>query len=385
MDIKKLSSLIEKNEGRKLDFKLKLDLETETGKKELAKDVCAIANSKGGRGYIIVGIQDKTHEIIGIDTESFVTEEQVQQIVSSRCEPPIPISVDIFSIQDRNVGVITIFNGDQKPYQIREHGSFYIRRGSTTDVMRKQELVTAFQENLNLNLETCPVLKSSVDCLNFQLVDKYFYSKGITTNDENRTYLMESAGIIVKDREAYKHVVTMGGLLVFSNINSVYIPYNMVRIVNNINKDINKVFIIQGNLLDIIDESEKKVKEILPSFYPSYAVLEGIKNAVLYRDYAAYNREIEVVISNNSVTVASPGSLIKGSPEPFNNAEYFKRNMWIYEKMITLDAKNRFMQHGRGFSVMKKAFKNYGKVKSINSYDNNSFKVIYPGIKMLIK
>lgn len=385
MDVKKLKSLIGKNEGRKLDFKLKIDLDTETGKKELAKDVCAIANSKGGRGYIIVGIQDKTHVIEGIDRERFVTEEQLQQVVSSRCEPPIPISVDIYDIEDKSVGVITIFNGDQKPYQIREHGSFYIRRGSTTDTMRKQELVSAFQENLNLNVETCPILKSSVECLNMELVDKYFYSKGIIANNENRTFLMESSGITFKDREAYKSVVTLGGLLVFSNINSVYIPHNMVRIENNIKDGIPRVFIIQGNLMDIIDESEKRVREILPSNYPAYAVVEGIKNAVLYRDYTALYREIEVTLGNNNVSVESPGNLMKGSPDPYNRVEYFKRNMWIYEKMITLDAGNRFMQHGKGFSIMKKAFKNYGKVKFINSYDNNSFKVIYPGVKMLIK
>ena len=52
MDNKKLLSLIKKDEGTKLDFKLKLDLTTENGKKELTKDVCAIANSSGGRGYI---------------------------------------------------------------------------------------------------------------------------------------------------------------------------------------------------------------------------------------------------------------------------------------------------------------------------------------------
>ena len=44
MDIKKLRSILKREEGTKLDFKLKLELWNETGKKELAKDVCAIAN-----------------------------------------------------------------------------------------------------------------------------------------------------------------------------------------------------------------------------------------------------------------------------------------------------------------------------------------------------
>ncbi|WP_139905074.1 helix-turn-helix domain-containing protein [Clostridium thermarum] len=381
MDKKKLMNLIKKNEGRKLDFKLKLDLETETGKKELAKDVCAIANSKGGRGYIVVGVEDKTHSVIGIEEGKFPSEEMLQQIVSSRCEPPIPISLDIFNLYGKQLAVITIYNGDQRPYQVREHGAFYIRRGSTTDTMRKQELVSALQESLNLNVETCPILKSSVECLNMDIVHRYFKSKGIETNDENRDFLMESAGITIKDRETYKTVVTLGGLLVFSDINSVYIPHNMVRIVNNIRENIPKVYIVQGNLMTIIDESERIIKDILPEQFPSYAIVEGIKNAVLYRDYTSFYREIEVVIGYNSIVVSNPGNLIRGSFHNQKNFEYFKRNMWIYEKMITLDGGIRFLQNGRGFTIMKKAFRNKGKVKFINSYDSNSFKVIYPGVR----
>ncbi|MDY2729629.1 MAG: ATP-binding protein, partial [Clostridium sp.] len=95
MDEKKLLSIINKEEGTKLDFKLKLDLWCESGKKEFAKDICAIANSRGGgRGYIIVGVRDKTKEIVGLKDEDMFREEAVQQIIATRCEPPIPINVE---------------------------------------------------------------------------------------------------------------------------------------------------------------------------------------------------------------------------------------------------------------------------------------------------
>lgn len=382
MDVKKLMKLIKKNEGRKLDFKLMLDIDSDSGKKEFAKDVCAIANSRGGRGYIIIGVEDKTHSIVGVDISSFPTEEQLQQVVSSRCEPPIPIVVEAVTLEGKQVVVITILNGEQRPYQVREHGSFYIRRGSTTDTMRKQEIVSALQEGLNLNVETCPIVRSSTKSLNLSLVDRYFKSKGIDCNDENRGFLMESASITIKEKESYRSVVTLGGLLVFSDINSVYIPHNMVRIVNGVNSSKAPVSIVQGNLMSIIDKSEMIIKEILPVNYPSNAILEGIKNAVLYRDYTAFYGVIEVFLGYNSVTVVSPGNLIRDYINPMHTCEYFKRNMWIYEKMITLDEKNRFLQGGRGFKIMKKAFKNYGSVKFVNSYELNSFRVIYPGVKL---
>lgn len=380
MNKKKLLNLIKKEEGTKLDFKQKLELDTESSKKEIAKDICAIANSKGGRGYIIIGVEDKTKVIAGIEKNSVLSEEQIQQIISSRCEPPIPISYEVIELSDKKVGVITIYDSDHKPFQIRENGAFYIRRGSTTDTMRKQELVSALQDNMNLNLETCTVVKSRLSSLNYELVDKYFMSKGIDINDSNRLALMDTASIITKDKEDEEYMVTLGGLLVFSDLNSVYIPHNMVRIVNKVKRDCDEINIVRGNLLSIMDETEKLLNTILPQNYPSEAVFEGVKNAVLYRDYSVFYKEIEVIITKSSITVISPGNLIKNSKLQDKYSNYFKRNMWIYEKLITLDDGNRFLRSGRGFSRMKKAFKNYGKVMFINSYEDNCFKVIYPGI-----
>src|SRR3712207_1507655 len=168
MNRKKLLSLLKRREGVKLDYKLKLDLCMESGKKEFSKDICAIANSRGGRGHLIIGVEDKTKKVVGMDKNS-ITEEQVQQIISSRCEPPVPISLDFVEIYGKDVGVITIYQSNQKPHQTRDNGAFYIRRGSTTDTMRKQELITAFQESMSLNIELTPVVKSSIKDLNIDL------------------------------------------------------------------------------------------------------------------------------------------------------------------------------------------------------------------------
>ena len=215
MDLKKISILLKRDEGTKLDFKQKMDILIESGKKELAKDICAIANSRGGRGYIIIGVEDKTKRIVGINASEF-KEEQFQQIISSRCEPPIPISIEYVVYQSKNLAIITIYDGGQKPYQIRENGAFYIRRGSTTDTMRKDELISCLQENLSLNIETMPIISSDINSLNFDIINKYFLNKGILVNDNNRLEFMDNAGITFIERDYNKRVVTLGGLLVFS-------------------------------------------------------------------------------------------------------------------------------------------------------------------------
>ena len=378
MDQKKILKLINMEEGPKLDFKLRLDIFTEGGKKELAKDVCAIANSKGGRGYIIVGVMDKSKEIIGIDDEDIYGEERIQQIVTTRCEPPIPIEVEFATICGKRVGVIIIYDGDQKPYQIKETGAFYIRRGSTTDVMRKQEILRIFEENLELVIETCPIIKSNKSLLDKPLINKYFAKKGIIVTEQNEDFLLESSGITYMDKITGKVKCTFGGLLVFSEKNSICIANNIIRIINKVNKNTNEVMVIQGSLLSMIETAKDKINEIINTNYPKEAVLEAVKNAVLYREYTNCNRIIEVIITKRSVVIESPGELIQNFNVGIHN--YLRRNMWIYEKLITLDDNNNFLNNEGGFSRIKSAFKGKGKVKFINSQLENSFKVILPGI-----
>lgn len=372
MDSKKLISLVKKDEGVKLDFKLKLSLESESSKKELAKDICAIANSKGGRGYIIIGIEDKTKKIVGLNEKDLLKEEQIQQIISSRCEPPIPITLDTVIIENKKVCVITIYQGEQKPYQIRENGAFYIRRGSTTDTMRKQELIEAFEENLDIFIETVNIAKSDISFLEEELLKKYFKNKGIELNNENKNFLLESAQIINKDKESDKYSCTIGGLLAFSKNNYFWLPQNFIRIINRVNNNYKEVFIVNGTILDMIDNAQKILIDLLPKKYPVSAISEALNNAVLYRDYSIFSKFIEINIGYRTITITNPGA----STEKLSQS---KRNMWLYEKLITLDNNKRFTNDGRGIYRIKNSFKNKN-VKFINSIRENYFKVILPGI-----
>lgn len=378
MDKKKLLNLIKKQEGPKLDFKIVIDLDLENGRKELAKDICAIANSKGGRGYLVIGIEDKTKNIIGLDKIRF-SEEQIQQLVSSRCEPPVPISLEFIEIYGKKLAVINIYDGEQKPYQMRDNGIFYIRRGSTTDFMRKEEIVSCLQENFNLNVELCPLVRSSEKIIDNKLVDLYFKAQRIDINDLNRLELMASASILFLNRDENRYMATIGGALVFSKMNNLFLPHNMIKITSRID---NKDIIINGDLLSMLDIAQRELKLLIPLKYPLEALYEAIKNAVVFRDYTNYYRSIDIVIDSTSISITSPGTFTKG--RKINADNFRKRNMWIYDKLIALDDKHRFDRAGNGFARMQKAFKNVGKVEFLNIAEDNSFKVIFPGVNKFV-
>lgn len=370
MDKNKLRNLIKKNEYEKLDFKLKIELFTESAKKELAKDICAIANSRGGRGYIIIGVEDKTKKIVGVDFD-YITEERVQQVVASRIEPPVPISLEECFIDGKRLLVIVIFNSYQKPYQIRENGAFYIRRGSTTDIMRKQELLSEFQKGINFNLETCPIVNSNIDFLNDELIKKYFYLKGIKVSRENREFLLSSSNIIYKNSISGKSMCTLGGLLVFSDLNSIYIPHNMIKIRSLLGEE--QTFIIKGNLLEMMKSMEKKIREIVPNEYPVSLIIDTMRNIIIYRDYSQYNKIVEIVLGNKELTIYCPGEIIKRYKD--GRTGYVKRNMWIYEKIISLDSRDGEMNYNLGGKEVKESFTS--NVKVIEVKEENITKFIF--------
>ena len=142
--------------------------------------------------------------------------------------------------------------------------------------------------------------------------------------------------------------------------------------------EIDEVIIITGSLFSMIEKSEQVITKIIKDNYPVVAIIEAIKNAVLYREYFETNRVIDVVITKKSILIESPGELIPKKTTGRGN-DNIKRNIWIYEKIITMDDKRIFLNNGRGFSRIKNSFNGKNRIKFINSRIENSFKVILPG------
>src|SRR3989338_4123592 len=100
MKKKELEFILQEGEGLKIEFKESL--------KNIDKEMCAFANSEGGR--IFLGItDDNTVKGIKIDNK---LKSQVQDIANN-CDPPIRIHFE----RADNVLIITVEEGDDKPYK----------------------------------------------------------------------------------------------------------------------------------------------------------------------------------------------------------------------------------------------------------------------------
>jgi predicted HTH transcriptional regulator len=267
---------------------------------------------------------------------------------------------------------------------MRETGTFYIRRGSTTVIMRKEELASILQETGLLNYELTPVLKAGAGSLDMNKVREYTSKIGVDFSGNNFD-IIESLGVIVKDREYNEYHPTAGGLMLFGINPQMYLPHTSIRVVNNINPGFKGIETFSGTVLDMIDRAEEHIRSIINNeSYPVGTVNEALENAVVHRDYFVIYHETSVVLSSKSFEVISPGSLIGGTEGNTHGVNVpARRNMWLYQRLMTLDTKNRFTQTGTGFSRMRKAFKGIGRVKIVSIDDRNLFKVIFPGLDAL--
>lgn len=375
MDRQKLKRLLKGEEGPKLDFKEVLHLVNESDKKELTKDVIAMANSRGGRGYIIFGIQDKTKKVIGIKAVDF-KEEQIQQIIYNRCDPPVPISIDFVEYENVLLAVLTVFRSTHKPHMMLQNGAFYIRRGSTTDVARRGEIANLFQENGIMTYETVLLKNALLEELDFDLVAQYFKNLDVVSGRPNEV-LMEAMGMIGQRSETEGYRATIGGMLLFGKNPSLYLPHVYVKIVHE-----ESIEYITGSIVKMLDGACARIRGIMGNdSYPMGAVEEVIANALVHRDYLDSSRGVVIAISDKNIEVSNPGSLIASNSiykfEHENNPD--RRNSWLYQRLVTADSGRRFLKTGAGLGRIKKAFENIGEVKYLNIGSQNLFKVILPG------
>ncbi|MDD4296640.1 MAG: putative DNA binding domain-containing protein [Ruminiclostridium sp.] len=373
MDADRIRQLLRREENPKLDFKATMHLETEGEKKELTKDVIAIANSRGGRGYILFGVEDKSKKPLGIEPKYF-NEEQIQQIIYNRSDPPVSVTVEFVEYEGVNIAVLTIFKSHHKPHQMLQTGAFYIRRGSTTDIARRSEIAQMMQENGLQTYETVPLLKAKMEDLDKELLQEYFSNLKVCDDTPN-IFLMEALGFI-SEIDNGEYSPTIGGMLVFGKDPTLFLPQCYVKLISS-----EGITHITGNIYSMMHQSLELIRNIISDdTYPFDAVEESLANAMLHRDYLDIGRGILIEITDDFIEISNPGALVAGNItlKYMRDKNPQRRNPWLYQRLLILDYKRHFIKVGTGILSMKEAFADRGKVKFINLGSRNLFKVVFP-------
>lgn len=96
------------------------------------KTVVAFANCRGGR--ILFGVSD-SREIIGLDCDLFAAKDAIADAIANACQPAIPMTIGISSVDGKPIIVLEIAEGRKTPYFLKAKGQsegVYVRYDATT-------------------------------------------------------------------------------------------------------------------------------------------------------------------------------------------------------------------------------------------------------------
>lgn len=118
-------------ESETVEFKREIPAKN---KDEVAICVVALANRSGGQ--LLLGVTDNG-EVVGCQLDK--PKDSITQILRSYCDPLPNFVIDEIGVRSKSVLLITVTEGRDKPYGVKEKG-FYIRVGATNRLVTRYEL-----------------------------------------------------------------------------------------------------------------------------------------------------------------------------------------------------------------------------------------------------
>ncbi|MFC8276636.1 helix-turn-helix domain-containing protein [Streptomyces sp. NPDC057271] len=157
-----------------LDWKKDFYKGTDAGKKELAKDVSAMANTAGG--MVVIGVhdgdQDHAHALAPIDPEPGRGEEWIRSVLANWIQPVVP-NVGVRPVKSESKAgkiywVLTVPPSTQAPHAVAAPGNDYnfrvhVRHGTTTRTLAESEIAQRYRDRFQAASDDVNRLHEVVD------------------------------------------------------------------------------------------------------------------------------------------------------------------------------------------------------------------------------
>jgi ATP-dependent DNA helicase RecG len=178
---KELKQLIQTGEGYHLEFKESLD-------KSLIEEVCAFANSSGGK--VLLGVSDDG-EIKGIRTDNDIL-SRIQDVVN-RLEPKLNIKI---SASD-SIIIVDVPQGKEKPYGCSR--GFFVRIGPNSQKLTRNEIISFFQKEGRIRFDELENNKANFERdFDKEAFIKFIELSNITPAIDHK-FLLENLDCILKN------------------------------------------------------------------------------------------------------------------------------------------------------------------------------------------
>jgi len=293
-------------------------------RKGMADELAAMANSRGGK--VVLGADDKSHEITGIPKEKLdITETWIRSIANDLIKPPLECGIrkQIIVGKHGNEKYIIRIDIPRSIFVHKSPGGYFNRIGSSRREMPPEILARLFQQRTQSRLirfDEQIVTNAKVGDLDKRRYDQF--RTPLSPQDDGE-FLMKLK-LVSYDEEGDLYP-TVGGVLMAAESPEKFISNAFIQAVCYYGTDYGSE---QLDALDITGPLDVQIKEackfvkrnmkvraiknpgrIETPQYALNAVFEAVVNAVAHRDYSIYGSKVRLHIFTDRLELSSPGTI----------------------------------------------------------------------------
>ncbi|HCJ11628.1 MAG: hypothetical protein A2Y14_00600 [Verrucomicrobia bacterium GWF2_51_19] len=312
----KLDRILSQNEGKRLEFKRDISSPV-----NILRAVVAFANTAGG--MIVIGVDDRTHHVLGIH-DAQKEEERLANFIAESIEPKVIPDIRVVPYRETQTIVVHIPFSQHRPHFLKrlgEEAGVFVRIGSTNRQADENLIEEMRRVVLTQSFDEIGLTEYSEEVIDRKLVERFFEDE----HDFSSEHYLESLRIV--RRYQGKLVPTIGGMLLFGKDKAKLFPDAWVQcglfsgitkanllateeFFENLPIALEKAFdFIQRHNLRTIERGNDNVP--MPKL-PIMAIRELLVNAVMHADYSQKGSPIQISIFDDRVEIENPGILISG-------------------------------------------------------------------------
>lgn len=311
-----LEELLAKDEGKTLEFK-----ENTKSLQKIIQTLIAFANTAGGT--LIIGVKDKTKEVVGLE-DALKDEEKIANAISDCIAPLLVPTIQLYTYRKRDVLIVTIPHWFG-PYHLKSEGienGTFVRLGSTNRLADAHTIYEIQRLREQKYFDEQPCVKASLDDIDMTLAKKLFAKVKKKFTEKTA----QSLGLYVPYHS--KLFPSNGAILLFGKHHGTFFPDAIIRLARFIGTTKAEVLDhqdVEAPLVTALDPILTFIRrntamaakfgaaqrEDIPQ-YPTAVVREAAINALLHTDYSIKGASIQIAIFDDRMEITNPGGLPRG-------------------------------------------------------------------------
>ncbi len=308
-----IEGFLARHEGKTLEFK-----ENCRPLARIVRTAVAFANTAGGS--IVIGVKDKTKDVIGV-ADPLVEEERLANAFADGIRPLLVPDIQVHAWRKLHLIVVAVPHA-VGPFYVRAEGAqsgVYIRLGSTNRPAGPELLAELLRLGRNTFFDEQPCSETSSDDIDVRAASELFavVSKRLTLPKQR------SLGLLVG--QGSKMLPSIGAVLLFGKNRERIFPLATIRCARFLGKNTAK-FLDQTEIDEYLPQAVDSVVAFIERHtrqgieigrvrrrqvpeYPVEAIREAVINAIVHADYSIGGAGTKVAIFDDRLEITNPGLL----------------------------------------------------------------------------